>query len=88
MGRSHDRLHWSRLSYGEQFKEGDEEADRRNDGEDSIKEWTDREWNSRLRKAENREEWRKVVVKSTVVPQQSVRLRDSGYSARRLALEG
>ena len=29
-----------------------------------------------LRKAENREEWRKLVVKSTVVPQRSARLRD------------
>ena len=27
-----------------------------------------------LRKAENREEWRKLVVKSTVVPQRSARL--------------
>ena len=26
-----------------------------------------------LRKAENREEWRKLVVKSTVVPQRSAR---------------
>ena len=39
------------------------------------------EWNVTLfgvlqRKAENREEWGKLVVKSTVVPQQSARLRD------------
>ena len=40
--------------------------------EDSIKEWTDREWNILLWKAENREEWRKLVVKSTVVPQPTV----------------
>ena len=44
--------------------------------EDNIKEWTGLEWNIMLRKAENREEWRKLVVKSTVVPQQSARLRD------------
>ena len=44
--------------------------------EDNIKEWTGLEWNILLRKAENREEWRKVVVKSTVVPQRSARLRD------------
>ena len=31
--------------------------------EDNIKEWTDLEWNIMLRKAENREEWRKLVVK-------------------------
>ena len=44
--------------------------------EDDIKEWTGLEWNVLLRKAENREEWRKLVVKSTVVPQRSARLRD------------
>ena len=44
--------------------------------EDNIKEWTGLEWNTILRKAENREEWRKLVVKSTVVPQRSARLRD------------
>ena len=44
--------------------------------EDRIKEWTGPKWNIILRKAENREEWRKLVVKSTVVPQRSVRLRD------------
>ena len=37
--------------------------------EDNIKEWTGLEWNIILRKAENREEWRKQVVKYTVVPQ-------------------
>ena len=44
--------------------------------EDNIKEWTGLEWNILLRKAENREEWRKLVVKSTVVPQRSARLQD------------
>ena len=44
--------------------------------EDNINEWTVLEWNSILRKAENLEEWRKLVVKSTVVPQWSARLRD------------
>ena len=41
------------------------------------KEWNGLEWNIILRKAENREEWRKLVVKSTMVPQRSARLRDS-----------
>ena len=36
--------------------------------EDNVKEWTGLEWNIILRKAENREDWRKLVVKSTVVP--------------------
>ena len=44
--------------------------------DDNIKEWTGLEWNIILRKAENREEWRKLVVKSTVVPHRSARLRD------------
>ena len=43
--------------------------------EDNTKEWTGLEWNIILRKAENREEWRKLVIKSTVVPQRSARLR-------------
>ena len=34
------------------------------------------EWNTKLRKAENFEEWKKLVVKPTVVPQRSARLRD------------
>ena len=44
--------------------------------EDNIKEWTGLEWNIILRKAENREEWRKLVLKSTVVRRRSARLRD------------
>ena len=44
--------------------------------EDNIKEWTGLEWNILLRNAKNREEWRKLVVKSTVVLQRSARLRD------------
>ena len=36
--------------------------------DDNIKEWTGLEWNSILWKAENLEEWRKLVVKSTGVP--------------------
>ena len=31
MGRQHQRMDWPRLSYREQFKEADEEADRGND---------------------------------------------------------
>ena len=33
-----------------------------------IKEWTGLGWNSILRKTENREEWRKLVVKSRWCP--------------------
>ena len=44
--------------------------------EDNIKELTGFEGNIILRKVENREEWRKLVVTSTVVPQRSARLRN------------
>ena len=36
-GTSHDHLDWPRLSYREQLKEGDEEADRGNDGKTTSK---------------------------------------------------
>ena len=36
-GTSRDHLDWSRLPYREQFKEGDEEADRGNDGKITSK---------------------------------------------------
>ena len=75
-GTSHDHLDWPRLSYREQFKEGRWRGRQRKRWEDNIKEWTGLEWNIILRKAENREEWRKLVVKSTVVPRRSARLRD------------
>ena len=44
--------------------------------DNNIKEWTGLEWNIILRKSENRVEWRKLVVKFTVVPQRSAWLRD------------
>ena len=44
--------------------------------EDSIKEGTGLEWSSILRKSDYRVEWRKWVVKSTVVPQRPARQRD------------
>ena len=37
MGRQHQRVDWPRLSFREQFKEGDEEADRGNDGKTTSK---------------------------------------------------
>ena len=43
--------------------------------DDNIKEWTGLEWNILLQKAENREEWMKLVVKSTVVPQTKGQMR-------------
>ena len=57
-------------------EEGRQRGRQRKRWEDNIKEWTGLEWNIILRKAENREKWRKLVVKSAVVPQRSTRLRD------------
>ena len=44
--------------------------------EDNITEWTGLKLGEALRKAENREEWRTVVARSSLVPQRSTRLRD------------
>lgn len=44
--------------------------------EDNIKDWTGLELRDTVRKAENREEWRMLVAKSSMVPQRSRGLRD------------
>ena len=44
--------------------------------EDNIMEWTGLKLGEARRKAENREGWRTVVVRSSLVPQRSTRLRD------------
>ena len=44
--------------------------------EDNIREWTFLEFGMSQRAVENREEWRKLVAKSSVVPQRPSRLRD------------
>ena len=44
--------------------------------EDNIKEWTGLEFEKSLRAVENREKWRKLVAKSSVVPQRPSQLRD------------
>ena len=43
---------------------------------DSIREWTGLEFAKAQKAVENREKWRKLVVKSSAVPQQPSRLRD------------
>ena len=42
----------------------------------NIREWTGLEFGKSQRAVENREKWRKLVAKSSVVPQQPSRLRD------------
>ena len=44
--------------------------------EDSIREWTGLEFGKSQRAVEKREKWRKLVAKSSVVPQRPSRLRD------------
>ena len=44
--------------------------------EDNIREWTGLEFAKSKRAVENRGKWRKLVAKSSVVPQRSSRLRD------------
>ena len=44
--------------------------------EDNISEWTGLEFTKSQRAVENREKWRKLTVKSSVVPQQPLWLRD------------
>ena len=43
--------------------------------EDNIRKWTGLEFGKSQRAVENREKWRKLVAKSSVVPQRPSRLR-------------
>ena len=44
--------------------------------EDNLREWTDLEFAKSQRAVENREKWRKLIVKSSVVPQRPSRFGD------------
>ena len=44
--------------------------------EDDILEWTGLGLGEALRNAEDREEWKKVVAQSSLMPQRSLRLQD------------
>ena len=44
--------------------------------EDNLREWTGLEFAKSQRAVENKEKWRKLVAKSSVVPQRPWRLRD------------
>ena len=44
--------------------------------EDNIREWTGLEFGKSQRAVENREKWRKLVAKSSLVPQRPSRLKD------------
>ena len=58
-------------------KGGRRQGRQRKRWEDNIREWTGLEFAKSQRAVENREERRKLVVQSSVVPQRPRRLRDS-----------
>ena len=57
-------------------KGGRRQGRQRKRWEDNIREWTGFEFGKSQRAVENREKWRKLVAKSSVVTQQPSRLRD------------
>ena len=57
-------------------KRGRRQGRQRKRWEDNIREWTGLEFAKFQKAVENREKWRKLVVKSSVVPQRTLRLRD------------
>ena len=57
-------------------KGGRRQGKQRKRWEDNIREWTGLEFAKFQRAMENKEKWRKLVAKSSVVPQQPSRLRD------------
>ena len=56
-------------------KGGRKQGRQRKRWEDNIKEWTGLEFAKSQRAVENREKWRKLVAKSSVVPQRPSQLR-------------
>ena len=57
-------------------KGGRRQSRQRHTWEDNIREWTGLEFGNSQRAVENREKWRKLVAKSSVVHQRPSRLRD------------
>ena len=57
-------------------KGGRRQGGQRKRWEDNIREWTCLEFGKSQRAVENREKWRKLVAKSSVVPQRPPRLKD------------
>ena len=58
-------------------RQGEEDrTGRKNECEDDIREWTGLEFTKSSRAVENREKWRKLVVKSSVMLKRPLLLRD------------
>ena len=75
MGMSPVYQIWPKPSCKAQRDVEEDKADRKRWG-DNIREWTGLEFAKSQRAVENREKWTKLVVKSSVVPQQPSQLRD------------
>ena len=58
------------------MKEGRRQGRQKERLENNIEKWTDLEFAKSQRAVENREKWRKLVVKSSVLPQRPLQLRD------------
>ena len=58
------------------IKWGSRQGRQRKRWEDNIREWTGLEFAKSQRAVENREKWRKLVVKSSVVPQRYSQIDD------------
>ena len=56
-------------------KGGRRQGRQRRRWDDNIREWTGLEFGRSQREVENREKWRKLVAKSSVVPQRPSQLR-------------
>ena len=69
-------MDWPRLFYREQFKKGDKEADRGNDGKTTSKSGLALNGISYYGKLRTARSGGSMVVKSTVVPQRSASLWD------------
>ena len=63
--------HLARLS-----KRGKRQVRQRKRWEDNIRKWTGLEFGKSQRAVEKREKWRKLIAKSSVVPQRPLQLRD------------
>ena len=73
-GQNHNARHSER---GKKTRQTEKEVGRqRKRWENNIREWTGLEFGKSQRAVENREKWRKLVAKSSVVPQRPSLLRD------------
>ena len=73
---SHVHQVWLKTILQGTVKGGRRQGRQRKRWKDNIREWTDLEFAKSQRAVENRGKWRKLVVKSSVVPQRPTRLKD------------